>query len=491
MPNIRKQTEWSSHSRLLPAGALLGLLLILATGGCDGNSGTGGGGGGGQGGSAGEGGSAGTAVEGVWHEATLIEHDDTGDAQEPRLAGSRGGNAVAVWLQWDGERNNVWANTYDSGTGWQTDQPIEHEDGDADAPQVAVSPSGRRAMAVWSQVDDSMISNVWVNRHATGWRSEGTILDLDNGWLAFAPQVVVYDGGSAKVVWYELFRVQRRIWTNRFTPSADPLQERWWGAERIETDTDNAEKPALVGYEGAGVTAAWREADGFGHVDAWASRYDPVGLDWETSVPFGNADALLVDDLNLVADAGHNVMAVWHQVDGADNGVWANRYDVDWGWGDPEPLEADTGVPPLPEVAMDPAGNAIVVWAHWDDSTSTQNIMAKRYEDAGGWQAAEAIDEGTGDASTPHVAVDPAGNAMAVWQQRDDTIPYTHDIWASHYDAATGQWAEPELVETRDGPASAPRVSLDADGNALAVWRQWDDTLEHNDIWANRWAPRP
>ena len=45
-------------------------------------------------------------------------------------------------------------------------------------------------------------------------------------------------------------------------------------------------------------------------------------------------------------------------------------------------------------------------------------------------------------------------------------------------------------METADGPASAPRVSLDADGNALAVWQQWDDTLEHNDIWANRWAPR-
>ena len=431
MESIPKRSGWFSHSRLLSRGALLGLILILATGGCDGDAGKAGNGGGGesgQGGSAGEGGSAGTSVAGVWHEATLIEHDDAGDAQEPRLAGSMGGTALAVWLQWDGVRNNVWANTYDTGTGWRTAEPIEHEDGNADAPQVAVSPSGTRAMAVWSQLDDSMLWNVWVNHHATDWRSTGSILDLDNGWHAQAPQVVVYEGGDAKVVWYEQFRVQRRIWANRFTSNVDPFQGMWWGAERIDTGTDNAEKPVLVGYDGAGATAAWRQVDSLGHPNVWASRYDSVGIDWGTPVPFGNADALAVEDLRLVADAGRNVMAVWHQVDGADNGVWANRYALGSGWGDAESLEADTGVPPTPEMAMDPAGNAVVLWAHWDDSTSTQNIMAKRYDAAGVWQAAEAIDEGTGDASNPHVAVDPAGNAMAVWTQRDDTFLYTRHL---------------------------------------------------------------
>ncbi len=489
MQSIPKRSGWFCHSWMLLMGALLGLLLILATGGCEGDAGGNGGGGqSGQGGSAGEGGSAGTSVAGVWHEATLIEHNDTGDAKELRLAGSRGGNAAVVWLQFDGVRNNVWANTYDRATGWQTDQPIEHQDGEAWTPQVAINPSGTRAMAVWSQLDDSMIANVWANRHVTGWRSEGTILDLDNGWHAYGPQVALYESGAAKVVWYEQFRVQFRIWANRFTPSVDPLQTKWWGAERIETGTDAADQPVITGYEGAGTTAAWREADGLGHPNVWASRYDPVGIDWETAAPIGRADALLVEDLRLLVDEGRNVMAIWHQVDGADNGVWANRYAVGSGWGDAEALEADTGVPPTPEVAMDPAGNAVVVWSHWDDSTSTQNIMAKRYEQRGGWQAAQAIDDGARASSNPHVAVDPAGNAMAIWQQQDGL---SHNIWSRHYDVATGRWAEPELVETRDEPASTPRVSLDQDGNALAVWRQWDDTLKHNDIWANRWAPRP
>jgi len=416
--------------------------------------------------------------------AALIEQDDTGDAKEPRLAGSLGGNAVAVWLQWDGDRHNVWANIYDVGAGWRAAQAIEDRSGEAEAPHVAMSPAGGTAIAAWSQPDDGTLFRVWAKRYQMGWGSEGAILDLDNGWHARAPQVAISESGAAKVLWYEQCRIQKRIRANRFIPNEEPLLERWAGAERIETDTDNAENPVLVGHQGGGAMAAWREADGFGKVNAWASRYDTV-LQWQTAEPFGQADAFFIADLRLAVDASRNVMAVWHHVDLVDDGVWANRYVADGsGWGEPEPLEADTGVPSMPEVAMEPAGNAVAVWVQGDGTT--QNNMAKRYEYAGGWQAAEAIDQGDGDASRPHVAMDPTGNAMAVWQQSDR---FQSNIWSRHYGAGTRRWGEAELVETRDGDASAPRVSMDAEGNAIAVRYQWDETLSHNDIWANRWAP--
>ena len=192
----------------------------------------------------------------------------------------------------------------------------------------------------------------------------------------------------------------------------------------------------LTGYDETGATAAWQEVDEYGHLNFWASRYDSD-------------------------------------------------------WGNAEPIEADSGLPPDAELAMDPGGNAMVLWVHWDAITSDQNIMAKRYSDLGGWQPSEVIDEGYGTASAPHVAMDPDGNAMAVWVQQTETLPYTNDIWSSHYDAAARRWAEPELVETLDGVPFAPRVTMDAEGNAIAVWRQRHDTSEHYDIWANRWAPDP
>ncbi len=500
MPSSPKRAKWSSHSWARLTGAALTFLIILATAGCDGasdNGGTGGDGGGGAGGNGtgGEGGSGSTTVPRAWQGAVLIEQDDTGDAQEPRLAGSRPGNAAVVWLRREGDRHDVWSNTFDTATGWKTAQAIEHRDSEAYTPQVAMSPDGRHAMAVWSQADEGTITNVWVNHHEGAWRSDGTILDLDNGWLAYAPQVVMYRGGAAKVVWIERFRLEHAVWANRFSPAVDPVLERWWGAERIDnpstTLTDTREL-VLVGYGDAGATAAWQEAEELtGDLNFWASRYDTVGLDWETQLPFGNDDSEVTEDLRLATNGSGDLIAVWHQFHGVEHNIWANRYDTAWGWGDPELIEADSAVPPKPEVAMDPGGNAVVVWVHWDESASDQNIMARRYDDLDGWQPAETIDEGFGDAAAPHVAMGPNGNAMAVWRQRSDTIPYTDDIWSSHYDARTGEWAEPELVDTEDGAATAPRVTMDEDGNTIAVWRQWDDTLEHYDIWANRWAPSP
>lgn len=69
MPSIPNRTEWSSHEWLRLTTTVLGLLVILVTGG---TAGTGG-----------------TTDPGVWHGAVLIENDDIGDAQEPRLAGSQ------------------------------------------------------------------------------------------------------------------------------------------------------------------------------------------------------------------------------------------------------------------------------------------------------------------------------------------------------------------------------------------------------------------
>jgi len=42
------------------------------------------------------------------------------------------GNAIAVWGQSDGTRNNVWANRYVAGSGWGTAVLLENDNaGDA------------------------------------------------------------------------------------------------------------------------------------------------------------------------------------------------------------------------------------------------------------------------------------------------------------------------------------------------------------------------
>ena len=54
-----------------------------------------------------------------------------------------------------------------------------------------------------------------------------------------------------------------------------------------------------------------------------------------------------------------------------------------------------------------------------------------------------------------------------------------------HFTTRDGAWQLPQLIETDNaGDAASPQVAVDAAGNALAVWYQSDGI--HFNIWANR-----
>ncbi|NNK07183.1 MAG: Ig-like domain-containing protein [Myxococcales bacterium] len=150
-------------------------------------------------------------------------------------------------------------------------------------------------------------------------------------------------------------------------------------------------------------------------------------------------------------------------------------------WGEPVLIEIrNAGSARFPRVALDPNGNAVAVWAQWDGTR--RNIWANRFTPSAGWGVAEPIEtDNVGDAFSPQVALDPNGNAVAVWRQYDGT---RFNIWANRFKPAAG-WGVAEPIETDDaGDASSPQVGVDPNGNAVAVWNQDDGTRDN--IWANR-----
>jgi len=108
---------------------------------------------------------------------------------------------------------------------------------------------------------------------------------------------------------------------------------------------------------------------------------------------------------------------------------------------------------------------------------------ANRYTPSMGWGTAEAI--GAVGSTNPNleveVAVGPDGDAMSVWHQRDGARA---DVWANRY-ASGSSWGTAGLIETENGgTAREPDVTMDGNGNAIAVWYQ-DDGTRFN-VWANR-----
>ena len=151
-------------------------------------------------------------------------------------------------------------------------------------------------------------------------------------------------------------------------------------------------------------------------------------------------------------------LAVWSQ----GGGVWSNRLDASGGWGSAELISpAGTNQRRHPRVAVDPAGNATAVWFQGNPT----HIWANRYTPSGGWGTAVVVDTSLGNVSEPAVATDTDGNVTVVWAQWDAVIL---NVWANRY--TSNGWGTPVLIETEDSPATGTQVAADSLGNVVAVW---------------------
>src|SRR5712691_11137976 len=109
-----------------------------------------------------------------------------------------------------------------------------------------------------------------------------------------------------------------------------------------------------------------------------------------------------------------------------------------------------------------------------------------------GWTVAERIGD-AGELRTSRgfslmpdvdVGVDAAGNAVAVWQREDQEGP--NRIWSNRFRSGVGWGAALEIDSGGRGDAYVPRVAVDPNGNAIAVWAESGITVAEWTTWANR-----
>jgi len=386
------------------------------------------------------------------------------------------GNAVVLWAQSDGTRDNIWANRYASAAEWEAATLIETDNaGGATNPQVAMDGSGN-AFAVWQQ-SDGIRYNIWANRYTPsgGWGT-GTLIETNNAGDATNPQVAMDSSGNAIAVWSQSDGTYYNIVANRYTPSGG-----WGTATLIETNNaGNAGSPQVAMDSSGNAVVLWAQSDGTRY-NIWANRYTPSG-GWGTAVLI-ETDNGSVGNQQVAMDGSGNAFAVWQQSDGTRYNIWANRYTPSGGWGTATLTETNNaGDATNPQVAMDSSGNTIAVWQQ-SESPTRRSVWANRYTPSGGWGTAALIEtENSGDPFyTPSVAMDGSGNAVAVWTQHDGTY---YNIMSNRY-TPSGGWGTAVLIETENGGAAYPQVVMDGSGNAIAVWQQSDGT--RTNIWANRY----
>ena len=207
-----------------------------------------------------------TTEDGDWGTPELIETDNAGTAEVPQIAFDSSGNAIAVWTQSDGTRENIWANRF-NGASWGTAELLETNNaGTADQPQIAFDSSGN-AIAVWYQSDGTR-DNIWANRfNGTSWGT-AEVLETDNAGDAFNSQIAFDSSGNAIAVWYQNDGTRENIWANRFNGTS------WGTAELLETDNAGDAFTPQIAFDSSGSAfAVWMQNDGT-RFNIWANRFD-------------------------------------------------------------------------------------------------------------------------------------------------------------------------------------------------------------------------
>jgi hypothetical protein len=299
---------------------------------------------------------------------------------------------------------------------------------------------------------------------------------------ALRADVAVDATGNALAVWDQakVGEPDEDVWSNRYSASGGAG---WVGAQRIETDDAGPALYARVAMDPTGnAVVVWQQENESGLADVWWNQYT-AELSWREAAVLddssGNARAPAV-----AMDSTGAAVAVWYQSDGAENSVYSSRL-AGGAWSPPEPIEDQSGSAQRVEVAMAAEGDAIAVWQH--QKVGGRLVVYANRADVEGWLGPERpIDfEGGGDARQPHVAMDADGNAVAVWQQFDGV---SERVWSNRFAADAGDWGGAEVMEAGiAGDATSPRVAASANGTVVAVWSQFDG--REDNIWANRYAP--
>jgi hypothetical protein len=124
-----------------------------------------------------------------------------------------------------------------------------------------------------------------------------------------------------------------------------------------------------------------------------------------------------------------------------------------------------------PQVALDGHGDAAAVWVR---SNGANNIVQAAFRPAGGtWQTPRDLSAPGQNTANPQVGLDDRGDTIAVWDRFDGS---NEIVQAAVRPAATGAWQTPQDLSSAGQNAIVPRLSVDGQGDAVAVWQRFDGT---------------
>jgi hypothetical protein len=397
---------------------------------------------------------------GVW-QAPINLSAAGQNAEAPQVAVDGQGNAVAVWTRSNGTNDIVQAAARPAGGAWQAPINLSAAGQNALPPEVSVNAQGN-AVAVWTRSNGTNFIVQAAARPAGGAWQTPVDLSAAGQNASFRPQVAVDGQGNAVAVWFRFDGTSLIV-----QAAARPAGGVWQAPINLSAAGQDARGNAVAMDARGNAVAVWTRSNGTNDIVQAAAR--PAGGAWQTPVDLSAAGQNAGDPVAAVNAQG-NAVAVWNRSNGTNDIVQAAARPAGRAWQTPVDLSAAGQNAVAWQVAVDSQGDAVAVWTR-SNGTNTIVQAAVRLHDV------TPVDlSGTGqDASDPQVAIDSQGDAVAVWNRSNGT----NDIVQAAARPAAGAWQAPINLSATGQNASDPQVTVDSQGNAVAVWNRSNGT---NDI---------
>lgn len=502
---------------------------------------------------------------------TIEKISTTGKAPNANIDNS--GNAIAVWGDETQNAPTIMAKHYQPGSGWDTNtRTIGQGSGVSFS-----SDDNDNVVVAWlnHQKHPSKVNMVWANHYSAvnGW---GLPIRIKQSSEVSVGGVMIsdYTSDRATITWIERdSSANQQVASSQYIYFGDgfaqqnsaPIAEAGATLTTTEQATASLNANASFDYNNDITNYFWRQVDGPTVTIVNANSATPTFI-----APLVNASATLTFELQVTDASGaiayDSVFTVvrdtpppslvtilsaptgniisWNEVPGADsyNLYWGTAPGINkttgtliqnvtspythtgltegtdyyytlvavnpdgesrestphiskWvvsGWQNPFLLESDKrGTASQYDLAVNANGEAFAVWYVNAVNGHKWEVYSSHFDPAKGWSTPLELDQLGGLAFEPKVAINDNGDAMAIWRYQSDTHKY---LYGSFYTKLNG-WSIPERIETTDVLAGntqptigAYQVTLDASGNAAVVWQRDNKIFSRAFINGTGWA---
>ncbi len=341
------------------------------------------------------------ARDGAWNNRDVLSTS----GHSPTVAIDPDGNAMAIWIDAEDQREKVWSKRFVVGEGWKGQVPVTFFSVDgASRPQVALSKTGD-GVATWLQPD-----GVWAARYVAdgGWIEPNKLASDTN----VTPKVAIDDTGVATVVWNS----SQAVFAARQARGAS------WSDPEIISPPDSDPVEGEIGIDKqTGITyVVWNGAVPTSNPLLWSNRHIPqqgwVGPEAIDAAAGSN----FVSGFHAVGPNGLGIVVRKTGSDQSDLFVYRQQTDREW---------IDDGAIGFSErrnrynisLGLDRDGGAFACWTRAPESgPEPPTVWVRRYVVGSGWTPLEPMHvEGGGSAGNSRVTVNAAGRALVSFSQGD------------------------------------------------------------------------